>query len=157
MTGNNLSKAEPWMQTANNDLRAARLLRDGQFWSLTCFMAQQAAEKAIKGYLRSCGETAYTGHGLTGLCHRCIAHDPESGQIMDACRRLGRHYIPTRYPDAMGDDPPEEHYLETDADESIADAARVIEFVERKIEDLKSASQETPQPSQDQTSSQPSP
>lgn len=156
MTGNNLSKAEPWLQTANNDLNGARLLRGGRFWSLTCFMAQQAAEKAVKGYLRVCGETAYTSHGLTGLCHRCIAHDPAFDQIMDACRRLGRHYIPTRYPDAMGGDPPQEHYLESDADEALADATQVIEMVEWKVEGLKTASQETPQQSLDQTSSPPS-
>ena len=139
MTGNNLGRAEPWLGTAKSDRDAARYLRDGQFWPLACFLCQQAAEKALKAYLRACGETADVGHGLTGLCYRCAEHDTDLKGVMDECRRLGRHYVPTRYPDALGDESPDEHYVEQDAVTALEDADRVLDLVEAKIDALRQA------------------
>ena len=104
MTGNNLTNAEPWLDTARRDREAAAHLRAGGFFALTCFLCQQAAEKALKAYLRACGETAPQGHGLGGLGHRCADHDADFRSVIDPCRRLGRHYVATRYPDALGDE-----------------------------------------------------
>ena len=45
-------------------------------------------------------------------------------------RRLGRHYIPARYPDAHASGPAAAHYGQTDADEAIRDAEHIIRFVD---------------------------
>lgn len=51
--------------------------------------------------------------------------------IEAALRRLGRHYIPARYPDAHALGPPGAHYGDSDADEALADAERLLDFVDR--------------------------
>lgn len=142
MTGNNLLKAEPWIETARNDCAAAHPLREGGFWSLTCFLCQQAAEKALKAFLRAYGETASLGHGLTGLCHRCAANDPDLMEAMDSCRRLGRHYVPTRYPDAVGDEAPDLYYTQDDAGAALEDAGLIIGLVETKMAALRQTESE---------------
>ena len=136
MTGNNLRKADSWLRTARNDLEAARFLANGRFWSLSCFMCQQAAEKTLNAFLRAHGETMHGSHGLATLCYRCLEHDPGCGQLMQACRRLGRYYIPTRYPDALRDDVPVECFTAEDASAAIADAQAIVAAVEEKLTSL---------------------
>lgn len=46
--------------------------------------------------------------------------------ITAALRRLSRHYIASRYPDAHAAGAPGSHYGPDDADQAIADAVRVI-------------------------------
>jgi len=55
---------------------------------------------------------------------------------MQACRRLGRYYIPTRYPDALGDDVPVECFTAEDASAAIADAQAIVAAVEEKLASL---------------------
>src|SRR5207244_5364829 len=45
------ASARDWMEQAQVDLAAARLLRDGGQWALACFPAQPAAEKALTALL----------------------------------------------------------------------------------------------------------
>jgi HEPN domain-containing protein len=40
-----------WLHQAQQDLDDARYAFDGKRFNLTCFLAQQAAEKAIKGFM----------------------------------------------------------------------------------------------------------
>jgi len=48
----------------------------------------------------------------------------------DAMRRLGRHYIPARYPDAHASGPAAAHYGAADAVEAIRDAEQILAFVD---------------------------
>lgn len=50
--------------------------------------------------------------------------------LVDALRRLGRHYIAARYPDAHAAGPLGPHYGESDATQAIADAEAVLAFVD---------------------------
>lgn len=43
-----LPEAERWLQTAQEDLRAARTLADAGMYTQACFYAQQSGEKAVK-------------------------------------------------------------------------------------------------------------
>lgn len=47
-----------------------------------------------------------------------------------ALRRLSRHYIPARYPDAHPTGPAGLHYGDSDAEEAIRDARCVHEFID---------------------------
>ena len=57
-------------------------------------------------------------------------------EIADALRRLGRHYIPARYPDAHPSGPAGLHYGRSDADEALEDAHRVLSFIDSVWNDL---------------------
>lgn len=61
-----------------------------------------------------------------------------SQELADAFRRLWRHYIPTRYPDAHPGGATGTHYGETDAREALDDAQLVL----RTVDQLGSASTE---------------
>lgn len=50
MSDQNLEEAQRWLQQARHDLDVARWNATGRFWSDTCFMAQQASEKALKAF-----------------------------------------------------------------------------------------------------------
>jgi hypothetical protein len=51
-------------------------------------------------------------------------------ELGDALRRLGRHYIAARYPDAHASGPPGTHYGRADALQSLDDAHTVLRAVD---------------------------
>jgi HEPN domain-containing protein len=53
------------------------------------------------------------------------------GEVEDSLRRLGRHYIPARYPDAHPAGPPSTHYGAADSDEATRDAQTLLLLVDR--------------------------
>lgn len=55
MRPNPEEEASRWIKQANNDLEAARDLQKTGQYNLTCFLAQQAAEKAVKALQYSQG------------------------------------------------------------------------------------------------------
>ena len=50
----NLREARRWFLTAEEDLRAAEVLRDTGHYARACFLAQQSAEKALKAVWVGC-------------------------------------------------------------------------------------------------------
>ncbi len=57
-----------WLRQAERDLDDARYAFKGKRYNLTCFLAQQAAEKALKGYLYAQGAELVMGHSVRELC-----------------------------------------------------------------------------------------
>lgn len=53
--------------------------------------------------------------------------------VLDAARRLDRHYIPARYPNSFDRGIPREYYTAEDARQAIADAETVCLFVRNSI------------------------
>jgi HEPN domain-containing protein len=51
-------------------------------------------------------------------------------EVSDALKRLGRHYIAGRYPDAHSAGSPGRHYGATDAGQALEDAHAVLRFVD---------------------------
>ncbi|MDQ3850929.1 MAG: HEPN domain-containing protein [Actinomycetota bacterium] len=120
-----------WRDEADRALHGARLQADAQLHNWACFAAEQAAQLAVKGLLHGLGRGPW-GHDLVRLgqlLREAGAHPPHD--VDDALRRLGRHYIPARYPDAHALGPPGMHYGAADAREAMADASRIIAFVDR--------------------------
>lgn len=73
------------------------------------------------------------GHDLTRLGSDVDAAGVEvPSPLSDALARLSRHYIPARYPDAHPGGPAASHYRASDAAEAIADAERVLAFVDER-------------------------
>ena len=125
-----------WRAEAERALHGARLQAREGLHNWACFAAEQAAQLALKGLLHGIGGGPW-GHDLVHLGGMAAERGiPISADIADRMRRLGRHYIPARYPDAHPSGTAGSHYGEADAAEAIGDAEEIFRFVERTWEEL---------------------
>lgn len=122
-----------WREEASQALRGARLQRDADLHNWSCFLAEQSAQLALKGLLHGLGRGPW-GHDLVRLGELAAETLDVPVDTGAALRRLSRHYIPARYPDAHPAGPPGPHYGATDSEEAIDDAAAILEFVDRTWE-----------------------
>lgn len=90
-----------WLAQAADDLEAARLLTAHDRHAQACFLAQQAAEKALKGLLYAAGAEVVLGHSVAQLCEYAAKVAPSVAGRCQAWAMLDQYYIPTRYPDAL--------------------------------------------------------
>lgn len=131
---NNLLNAQRWFKQARHDLENARRNLKDKFYSDTCFMAEQASQKALKAYIYFSGERNIVIHSLTKLVSECMNKDSSFETLKREARILDKYYIPTRYPDALPIPAvPYEEYGEEEALESVEYAQKILDFVERKI------------------------
>lgn len=120
-----------WRGEADRALSGARVQADAGLHNWTCFGAEQAAQLATKALLHGLGRGPW-GHDLVRLGELAREAGVEvPDEIAAVLRRLGRHYIPARYPDAHAMGEPGAHYGDSDAREAIADAEAVLAFVDR--------------------------
>lgn len=111
-----------WMEYALEDLRAARAMLPLGLLRTTCFHAQQAAEKALKGYLASLSDDDIPRtHDLLAL-RDLIVNRKGLPVPAAALRLLNQHAVTTRYPVA-------ELPTEAEAREALAMAEEVAVFV----------------------------
>ncbi len=125
----NLEEAHRWLAQARHDAEAAALNAREGYAALACFLAQQAAEKALKAYLYARGERAVVGHATHLLLRRCQHYDASFEVLQDLCRRLDQYYIPTRYPNGLPGGIPHEVYTSDQAAQALEGARRVLDMV----------------------------
>ncbi len=132
---NNLEEAKRWLKEAEKDLEASKVLKDKNFFHLSCFHSEQCAQKALKSYLYFKGERFITIHSVGKLALISSEFDIEFRQFLTNAERLDRYYIPTRYPDALAfPATPSESYNIEDAEQAITDANLILNLVKNKIE-----------------------
>lgn len=123
-----------WLEEAVDDLEAARRLFEFSMWSKVCFFSHQAAEKALKALcIKKLGRYVQT-HSVARLLEELGGAVELPQGLAERARRLDRHYIPTRYPNAWPELPPHRHYSRGDAEEALAAAAEVVELAKREVE-----------------------
>lgn len=115
-----------WLRQAEYDLNlAGRLLADGAY-AYAAFFAEQAAQKSLKAFLLSRGARMVAIHSVGKLAQEAALLDARFATVVMPGRRLDRHYLTSRYPDALPDPAiPAESYALEDAEEAVA-AAREI-------------------------------
>jgi HEPN domain-containing protein len=126
-------EAERWLKQAEYDLRAAEHNADGEYYSVACFNAQQAAEKSLKAFLFAQGERVVLGHSVGELCRRCREYEEGFTDLAASAGKLDRFYVPTRYPNALPGGVPAEVYDEEDATGAIALASKVLAMVRKSL------------------------
>lgn len=121
------SEFERWQQAADDALAGAAAQRDADLHHWACFLAEQAAQLAMKGLLHGLGAPAW-GHDLVDLGERVRSalNEELPDAVAASLRRLSRHYVASRYPDAHPAGAPGSHYGAEDAQQAVADAERVI-------------------------------
>jgi HEPN domain-containing protein len=99
-----------WFEQAQADRKGAQLLFDGGSYHLACFIAQQAAEKALKAFLYAQGEEIVIGHSVEELCRWASEFDGSFEELREKAAPLDGYYIPTRYPNGLPDSIPARVY-----------------------------------------------
>jgi HEPN domain-containing protein len=122
-------RSADWMRQAKRDLEMAEKAMESGFFEWTCFIAQQAAEKAVKAVYQSHGGSAI-GHGIGSLLRGFEGRVEVPREILKAARMLDGYYIPSRYPDGMAQGTPADHFDREDAGDAIRSAGEVIRFCE---------------------------
>lgn len=126
------ARSKDWLRQARRDLDQARHAAEGGFFEWACFSAQQAAEKAVKGLYQQLGADAW-GHSVSALLRSLPADARPSGPLMDAAKRLDRHYIPPRYPNSVPEGAPGDYYTADEAQAAIEDAEKIVGFCEDHV------------------------
>jgi HEPN domain-containing protein len=122
-------EAQRWYVQASDDLGAAEALLNAQKYAQACFYAQQATEKAMKAVWFLLDLDPWGNSSA-----RLIRELPEAEQacfwpFLDAALSLDKFYIPTRYPDALGDLIPAEAFTAGEAQTAIQLAKTILDQV----------------------------
>ncbi|MCX7590453.1 MAG: HEPN domain-containing protein [Kiritimatiellae bacterium] len=127
------TEANRWLEEAQSDLDTARYLADGRRFNTACFVAQQAAGKAVKAFLYSCRVEQPWGHSVATLLADAVTFDETLENILGLGAALDKYHIPTRYPNGLPGGVPSRAYVAADAEQAITAAERVIEAMRERI------------------------
>jgi HEPN domain-containing protein len=96
---------------------------------IACFHCQQAAEKALKGFLQYKDHDPPKIHDLVELCRLCMVLDASFGTLLDTAVVLNPYGVASRYPAESLID---EGMTQT----AIAQAQTVYDFALSKVPEL---------------------
>ena len=122
-----VERSRDWMRQAERDLENAQYEFEGGYYEWVCFLAQQAAEKAIKAVYQKLGFEAF-GHSIAGLLKKLPENLNPTRELIDKAKELDKAYIPTRYPNAHPEGAPFELYTRGEAERLIEYAREIIGF-----------------------------
>ena len=122
-----------WLRQAEHDLSDGALVRDAGRHALACFLAHQAAEKAVTAYLLARGAERVWGHALADLCEDALALDPSFDLIKTVAILLDKHHLGARYPTTLPGGVPAEAYEAADSNRALEIAADVRRFVDERL------------------------
>lgn len=105
-----IAETRAWFAKAFNDLRAAEALAatSPPLFDEAVFHCQQAAEKALKGFLTSNGCTFRKTHSLEEIGEQCLTIDPSMRAVVDQAAPLGEYAWKFRYPGGPSPPRPDE-------------------------------------------------
>ncbi|TSC62533.1 MAG: HEPN domain-containing protein [Parcubacteria group bacterium Gr01-1014_48] len=123
----NIGKDYPqWFHKADNDERSVRAVLKEGAPPTACFLAQQMAEKYLKGLLVYHDVEFFKVHDLLALMTALFEVEPGIVNVKDDLMVLNRYYIETRYPDDIGE------LLVEECQRAFEAALRIKEFVLKK-------------------------
>lgn len=128
---------ERWLKQAGHDLKVAKANFGHEFFADVCYSAEQAAQKALKGYLYFRGSTMVWKHSVKELAEECAKLESGFSELIEAGKILDQYYIPTRYPDVLAPPAvPFESYTKEQAEEAMALAEKVVSLARRPLAKL---------------------
>ena len=119
-----------WMNRARSNLLQAQARQRGVYLEDLCFLAQQAAEKAIKAVLihLGVGEFPYT-HDLTTLIALVVRAGLSVSEAVAQAARITRFAVVARYPGRA------EPVTEEEYERAVAIAKEVLEWAQEAVPD----------------------
>ncbi len=131
MSMGNLQEGLRWLDQAEADMKTAQdCLKDGNYYA-SAFFSQQAAEKALKGFLYSQGYRALVTHSVVELLEESSKLQQGLGQFLDQGKELDRHYIGSRYPNFYPSGAPYKFYTEEMARRCLSYAESILNAVKK--------------------------
>jgi len=141
MPGDDTKRLNPkyvsnWETQSKRDLKFAETAQQSEFYKWACYLAQQAAEKAVKSVLFKLGIVPpyelkkHTILYLAGFIPRHLFQNTDYDQFADDCKELSAHVESARYPGIDGPHCPGEVYTQTAANIAIDQAKRITYTVE---------------------------
>ena len=118
-----------WVRQATRDLDDARYLREGGRHNTSCFMAHQAAGKALTGYLYSEGAEQVWGSSVADLCEDAGVFDQGFFALKADTVFLDKYASVTMRPDMLPGGIPADAFDELESDRAISLAGQVLDFV----------------------------
>lgn len=130
MTPSKVNKeARRWVAYADSDLKAARQLCNAGFYNQTCFLAQQAAEKALKAGLIAAQIDFPFVHNLD-LLKQLLPEDWQTRQDVLDLSQLTSWTTAARYP-TLDEEP-----TEVDAIAALKDAEAIVSLIQTDLKHL---------------------
>lgn len=126
-------EARRWLEQAEIDLETAEYNLEGKKYYLTCFLAQQIAEKALKAFLYLQGEEIVLGHSVAHLCERAKKYDSKLKHLSGEISMLDGYYLPTRYPNSIPDSIPAKIYNRKSAEGALELARKTVNFIRKRV------------------------
>jgi HEPN domain-containing protein len=120
-------RSNDWINQAERDLKVAEELIKAKAFEWTCFVAQQAAEKAVKAVFQKLNAAAW-GHSLFDLMRILSKRVKVPEEVLNCARSLDKYYVPTRYPNSFESGSPYEYFTRRDAEDAIVCGGRIIAF-----------------------------
>ena len=127
-------EAKRWLDQAQYDFGVAKRMLEQEIYSYSCFLCEQAAQKALKAYLYSKGKRYVWQHSVQELAGVSREYHEKFEDAIEAGKILDRYYILTRYPDALAPPAvPYKTYGEKDASQAVSLAGKIIEMVKEEV------------------------
>jgi len=120
-------RSTDWIKQSEKDIEAAKALMQSGHYEWSCFVSQQAAEKAFEAVFQKLNGEA-RGHSVVGLAKALGERFKIEHELIDCCRVLDRYYIPTRYPNGFEKGSPFEYYTKNEAEHAIVCAGRILSW-----------------------------
>ncbi len=129
----NIEEGLRWFDQVEADMKTAKdCLKDGNYYA-TAFFYQQAAEKALKGFLYAQGYRALITHSVLELLEESSKIQYEFNQLLDKGKELDRHYIGSRYPSFYPSGAPYRFYTEEIAEKCLNYAELILNEVKKYL------------------------
>ncbi len=136
MRKNPVEEGKRWLAQAEEDLKWAKDLAERGGYHISCFLAQQIGEKALKAFLYAMGEEIVLGHSVERLCSAAAVFDKEFAEKVKTWSILDGYYVSTRYPNGLPDGIPANVYTSRAAVEACGIAEDVVNIVRQKVSSL---------------------
>ncbi len=124
------NRANDWLTQADLDLEMAEQAARMERHEWACFVAQQAAEKAVKALHLWCGQDAW-GHVVARLLKELPTDVPDD--LVQKAKVLDGYYIPTRYPNGHPAGAPAEHYGPLHSGPAVDYAREIVAFARAQM------------------------
>ena len=129
----NIKEALRWLDQADADFKTAKDCASAENHYAAAFFSQQAAEKALKGFLYSKGFRALLTHSVLELLTECAKFHENFLGLQDNSRELDRHYIGSRYPNFYPGGAPYTYYTKEIAQKCLNCAESILNEVKKYL------------------------
>jgi len=125
-------RSKDWMNQAEKDIKVTEQLIKNESFEWSCFIAQQAAEKAVKAVFQKFNAVAW-GHSVFDLMRVLSKKIEVNEELLNYARSLDKYYLTTRYPNGFESGSPYEYFTKKEAEDALICSRRIIEFCENLL------------------------